>query len=335
LNACEQKAAPATPKDKGQKILEPPLKHGELISVVIPIFNRAHMVPRVIGSVLAQSYRNLDIVIVDDCSTDDIVEAVAALNDPRVRLIRRDRNGGAGACRNTGVDAARADWIAFHDSDDLCTFDRIELSVQKMMTLPKEYVGVYGAILLYTEVREEDYGKKQTRLLPRPSEPRLSGDMSARTRQGNVMNLPTILVQKQALLAAGPSDERLRRNVDWDLCLRLTRQGHFGFVPEFLVLSPNPIDPVLASRKVTRSDLHGARSFVRITGKLRHDGMTGPHLADHYASAGRYLLRIKRPSFARRYLRASLQQDFWHPRIWAHYLLSFAPGLHSRLRKAK
>lgn len=311
------------------------MEYGELISIVIPVFNRAHLVPRVIGSVLAQSYRNLDIVIVDDCSSDDIVEAVAALDDPRVRLIRRERNGGASACRNTGVAASRADWIAFHDSDDLCTFDRIELSVRKMMTLPKEYIGVYGAILLYTEGKEEDYSRKVTALLPRRSEPQLSGDMSARTRQGNIMNLPTILVQKAALLAAGPFDERLRRNVDWDLCLRLTQRGHFGFVPEFLVLSPNPIDPALASAKVTRSDLHGARSFARITGKLRHDGMTGAYLADHYASAGRYLLRVNRPVFARRYMRASLKQDFWHPRIWAHYLLSFTPSLHSRLRRAK
>jgi glycosyltransferase involved in cell wall biosynthesis len=315
--------------------LELLLEYGELISVVIPVFNRAHLVPRVIGSVLAQTYRNLDIVVVDDCSSDEIVEAVAALNDPRVRLIRREQNGGASACRNTGVAAARADWIAFHDSDDLCTFDRIELSVRKMMTLPEEYIGVYGAILLYTEVKEEDYSRKVADLLPPRSEPRLSGDMSARTRQGNIMNLPTILVQKAALIAAGPFDEKLRRNVDWDLCLRLTQKGHFGFVPEFLVLSPNPIDPIQVSKKISRSDLHGARSFVRITGKLRHDGLTGPHLADHYASAGRYLFRIKRPRFARRFLRASLRQDFWHPRIWAHYLLSFTPSLHSRLRRAK
>lgn len=310
------------------------MEYGALVSVVVPIYNRAHLVPRVIGSILAQTYRNLDVVIVDDCSTDDIEGAVAALADPRVRLIRRERNGGAGACRNTGIDAARADWIAFHDSDDYCTSDRIELSVRKLMELPEDYIGVYGVALFYAAGSEANYSQRQTFFLPKPTEQQLSGDLSARTEVGNMMNLPTILVRKAALNAAGPFDEKLRRNVDWDLCLRLTRQGKFGFVPEFLILCPNPIDPVIASAKVSRSTLQGARSFVRITRKLRRSGVKGPHLAAHYASAGRYLLRVGHPRLARRFLRGSIAQDMWKPRIWAHYLLSFTPKLHARLRKA-
>jgi glycosyltransferase involved in cell wall biosynthesis len=292
------------------------------------------MVPRVVGSILAQTYRNLDVVIVDDCSNDDIDGAIAALGDPRVRLIRRERNGGASAARNTGVAAARGDWIAFHDSDDYCTSDRIELSVRKMMELPQDYIGVYGVALFYVAGSEANHNQKKTFFLPRASEPLLSGNLAARTEVGNMMNLPTILVQKTALEAAGPFDEKLRRNEDWDLCLRLTRQGKFGFVPEFFILCPNPIDPVIASAKVSRSTLHGARSFVRITGKLRRSGVKGPHLAAHYASAGRYLLRIERPKLAKRFLRASIAQNPWKPRIWAHYLLSFTPKLHAMLRKA-
>jgi glycosyltransferase involved in cell wall biosynthesis len=309
------------------------LEYGALVSVVMPVFNRAHLVRRVVGSILAQTYRNLDIVIVDDCSTDDIEGAIAALGDPRVRLIRRERNGGASASRNTGVAAARADWIAFHDSDDYCTSDRIELSVRKMMELPQDYIGVYGMAFFYTEVSEADYRLKETFFLPRASEPLLSGDMAARTRQGNMMNLPTIMVRKSALQSAGPFDERLRQNVDWDLCLRLTQQGKFGFVPEVLILSSNPLDPLIQAKKISRSALQGARSFVRITGKLRREGMTGPYLAAHYASAGRNLMRVDRPILARHFLRASLAEDPWKPRIWAHYLLSYAPGLHARLRK--
>jgi glycosyltransferase involved in cell wall biosynthesis len=308
------------------------LEYGTLISVVMPVFNRAHLVPRVVGSILAQTYRNLDVVIVDDCSTDEIEGAVAALNDPRVRLIRRERNGGAGASRNTGILAARGDWIAFHDSDDYCTSDRIELSVRKMMELPEDYIGVYGMALFYTEVLEAEYRRKEVFFLPHPSEPHLSGDMAARTRQGNMMNLPTILVRRLALEAAGPFDERLRQNVDWDLCLRLTQQGKFGFIPEVLILSSNPIDPLIEATKISRSALQGARSFVRITGKLRRAGMTGPHLAAHYANAGRNLLRVNRPKLARPFLRASLAEDPWKLRIWAHYLFSFTPTLHARLR---
>jgi glycosyltransferase involved in cell wall biosynthesis len=308
------------------------LEYGALVSVVVPVFNRAHLVPRVVGSILAQTYRNLDVVIVDDCSTDDIEGVIAALGDPRVRLIRRERNGGAAASRNTGILAARADWIAFHDSDDYCTSDRIELSVRKLIELPAEYIGVYGIALFYKEGSESNYGQRETFFLPSPSEPKLSGEMYNRTQQGNMMNLPTILVRKLALQSAGLFDELLRQNEDWDLCIRLTQEGKFGFVPEFLILSPNPIDHLRNAAKISTSALHGACSFVRITGKLRRKGVQGRDMAAHYASAGRYLLRVGRPMFARRFLRASIAFDAWKPRIWAHYLFSFAPSLHAKLR---
>ena len=310
------------------------MEYGALVSVVMPVFNRAHLVPRVVGSILAQTYRNLDVVIVDDCSTDDIAGAIAALNDPRVRLIRRERNGGAAAARNTGVAAAKADWIAFHDSDDYCTSDRIELSVRKLMDLPQDYIGVYGMALFYKEGSEANYGSMKTYSRPLPGQNRLSGDLSAATLITNVLNLPTLLIRKTALIAAGLFDEGLRQNEDWDLCLRLTRQGPIGFVPEPLILSPTSLDPVVSAARVSRSDRQGARSFARITGKLRRSGIEGPVLSPHYASAARFLLRIDRPRFARRFLRAALVLRPWQPRLWAHWALSFMPNLHARIRGA-
>lgn len=310
------------------------LQHGELISVVVPVFNRAHLIPRSVGSVLAQTYRNLEVLVVDDCSTDDIQGAVAALGDARVRLVRRDRNGGAAAARNSGVSAANGRWIAFHDSDDFCTADRIELCVRKLMSLPADFIGVYGSALFYAAGPEETYAQREVFFLPSPGEPQLSGDLSARTETGNLMNLPTMLVAKAALAAAGPFDERLRQNEDWDMCLRLTRQGKFGFVPDFLILSPNPIDPHRAADKISRSARLGAQSFVRITGKLRKGGARGVDLARHYAAAGRFLMRIGKPRAARRFFRASLALDPGKPKIWAHLALSHVPALHAALRRA-
>lgn len=316
--------------DEGGRVL---LEYGALVSVVMPIFNRAHLVPRVVGSILAQTYRNLDVVIVDDCSTDDIEGAIAALDDSRVRLIRREKNGGVAAARNTGVAAARADWIAFHDSDDYCTADRIELSVRTLTQLPDGYIGVYGARLFYTEVSEAGYVRMQTSIRPFPTEHPLSGDLSLRTRKGNLINFPTLLVQKSSVLAAGPSDPLLRKNVDWDLCLRLTCQGQIGFVPEPLILTPTSLDPTVSAARVSRSVRQGARSFVRITGKLRHAGSDGPEISPHYASAARYLIRVNRPRFARRFLCKALALRPLQPRLWMHWLLSFTPKLHASLRR--
>ena len=310
------------------------MEYGTLVSVVMPVFNRAHLVARVVGSLTAQSYRNLDIVIVDDCSQDDIKGAIAALGDPRVRLVRRATNGGVAAARNTGVAAARGDLIAFHDSDDYCTPDRIELSVRRLLELPQDHVGVYGVRLFYNEVSEDGYGAMRCHVRPFPHERPLSGDLAARTRENNILNFPTILVKKSALLAAGPSDELLRKNVDWDLSLRLTRQGGFGFIPEPLILTPTTLDPKVRAARVSRSARQGARSFARITAKLRREGFGGPALAGHYATTARYLMQIGRPRFARRFLRAALALEAARPRLWVHYALSFAPGLHARLRRS-
>ena len=88
-------------------------------SVIIACYNRANIIGPCLASVQAQSLTDFECIIVDDGSDDSVAlaQVVLALNDPRFRVIRRE-NGGGGAARNTGIAAARADWIAFLDSDD-------------------------------------------------------------------------------------------------------------------------------------------------------------------------------------------------------------------------
>lgn len=308
------------------------MEYGTLISIVMPVYNRAHLLDRVAGSILSQTYRNFEFLIVDDCSSDDIEAAVAALGDDRVRLVRREKNGGVAAARNTGVEAARGEWIAFHDSDDFCTVDRLELCVRKLIEMPDDYIGVYGARLMYNEVSEENYVKAGVYVIPRATEPRLSGDLSTRTMIRNIINFPTFMVKKSALLAAGPSDELLRKNVDWDLCLRVTRQGKIAFIPEPLLLTPTSQDPKVSAARVSRSVRQGARSFARISSKLKRAGCPPKALASHYATTARYLMRLGRYAWARRFMVAALKLDPMQPRRWGHYAFSYMPGMHTKLR---
>lgn len=107
----------------------------DLVSIVTPAFNAAAYVQATIASVQKQSHGNWEMLIVDDCSSDNTVEIVerAAALDPRVRLIRQRKNGGPASARNSALDAAKGRWIAFLDSDDLWLPDKLEsqLSFQR------------------------------------------------------------------------------------------------------------------------------------------------------------------------------------------------------------
>ena len=91
-----------------------------VVSVIVPVYNRASMIGAAIDSALrAASDLPMEVVVVDDASTDDTASTVIAYDDDRVRLLRLDRNGGQSAARNHGLDAARGEYVKFLDSDDL------------------------------------------------------------------------------------------------------------------------------------------------------------------------------------------------------------------------
>jgi len=89
-----------------------------LVSVIIPTYNRADLIGHTIKSALNQSWQNLEIIVVDDASTDDTRTVVQAIPDPRIRYIGLEKNSGPSTARNTGVEQARGHFISFLDSDD-------------------------------------------------------------------------------------------------------------------------------------------------------------------------------------------------------------------------
>ncbi|NVO27997.1 glycosyltransferase family 2 protein [Donghicola sp. C2-DW-16] len=308
------------------------MQYGDFISVIIPVYNRAATLSRSVGSICRQTYPNLEILVVDDCSTDDIEGAVAALNDPRVRLVRRERNGGAAAARNTGVQSASHELLAFMDSDDVSLHDRFEQEMRLFCSLPDDYIGVYAAAIAHTDTTEQMRSMAAARVLPPPHRRILSGDLFPETLRGNFIDMPTMLLKKSAVLAAGPFDERLRNNVDWDFTLRLTRQGKFGFIPQPLYVFSYVPRASHGNDHISHNPRYSVLSYSYITGKLRRAGHKGPEMAGHYAAAGSYLMRIGRPALARRYFEAARCITPRNPRLWAHLMLSRMPGLHGWAR---
>ena len=102
------------------------------ISIVVPLYNRAQFIARALDSCLAQTFRNFEIIVVDDGSTDDSADKVAAYSDPRIRLFRQSHNRGVGPARNRGADAAESEWLVFLDSDDEFVPTALEIIMGKI-----------------------------------------------------------------------------------------------------------------------------------------------------------------------------------------------------------
>ena len=122
------------------------------VSIIMPSFNSSEFIGESMESVLAQTFKNWELIIVDDCSSDNSVSVIEnyCQNDKRIRLITSKKNGGAGICRNTAIEASQGRYIAFLDSDDLWTPDKLEVQISAM-----QKSGAAFSFGQYDEITEE------------------------------------------------------------------------------------------------------------------------------------------------------------------------------------
>ena len=290
------------------------VKVGDLISVVIPVYNRETKIGRALAGVCAQTYGNIEIVVVDDASTDGTAAAVEAFGDPRVRLVRHDRNRGAGAARNSGVAAARGDWIAFQDSDDDWLPEKLARQAAMLAELPADYVGLFCTKIDYGVDERGRRGPRRACCIPRPDERIASGDLHPRLLRGNVIGPQTTLIAKAAYAAAGGFDTRLRNNNDWDFFIRLSAEGKIGFLDDPLVVVMYSPD------SISRNPRFSAHSFVTIYGKIRRRTQDPRLLADQASSVSSHLRKVGRKKAARLYMRRAIMLNPYKLKSYAKYL---------------
>lgn len=116
------------------------------VSIVIPVFNRSNIISRTLDSIVAQTYKNIEVIIVDDCSSDSLsLKAILDQYDLNINYIRHEINLHGGAARNTGIDASNGEYIAFLDSDDLWHPEKLEQCVAR---------GVEEQEILYSKIQD-------------------------------------------------------------------------------------------------------------------------------------------------------------------------------------
>jgi glycosyltransferase involved in cell wall biosynthesis len=185
------------------------------VTAVIPTHNRARLLVNTLRTVLWQRDVSIEVVVVDDGSTDDTAKAVEQLADPRIRLIRNDRPQGVSAARNRGAEQGQAAWLAFCDDDDLWAPDKLASQLAAARAVGSGWA--YGGAV-HVNIHLAVLSAK------RPPDPaRLVSVLPGwNLMPGGSSN---VIVRADVFRAAGEWDVSLINLADWDLWVRLAREG--------------------------------------------------------------------------------------------------------------
>jgi len=240
-----------------------------LISVVVPSYNRAHLIGATIENILAQTYSNFELIVVDDGSTDD-TKSVAALYLDRIVYIKQENKGITGA-RNTGIRAAKGKWIALQDSDDFWEPNKLEQQVQDLNENPGLDVYFLEARLERSHLKKEVCSYKHSGFSQhlRPNGFTVINRPLHYHIQYGIAWVQTTLIRKSLLFDVGLYDEWLTLYTDYDLFCRLALKGPWGFNPEPLVKIQRVVgDNAYVSAQRTKIPAKSYRNMVYIHEKL-------------------------------------------------------------------
>jgi glycosyltransferase involved in cell wall biosynthesis len=200
-----------------------------MVSVIIPTYNRANTIESSIRSVLNQTYTNIEIIVVDDASQDNTEEVVNSINDNRILYIRNNENQGVASARNIGAQYAKGEFIAFNDSDDIWHYDKLEKQMDVMLQnndCNLVYCAFNRFLLNGTRVRIPDMNENISDL---------EGNIFTALFARNTISTQTMLLRTGYFMSIGGFQKNLRCLDDYELALRIAKNNKIYFVNEELV----------------------------------------------------------------------------------------------------
>jgi len=195
--------------------------HGELVTVLLPTFNRAYLLKRTLDAIYAQTYRNIEVIVVDDGSTDHTSDIVRAHNG-KPKYIRK-ANGGKSSALNVGIDEARGEYLWIADDDDLPLPCKLALQVPLLQANPAACL-VYSSCFVFHGSPRNIIGFQSARKLPPEKLLRALLDQELGTSR-------TSLYRASAIKQVGGFDESLIRSQDLDILIRLARHFPMSWSP--------------------------------------------------------------------------------------------------------
>jgi glycosyltransferase involved in cell wall biosynthesis len=274
------------------------------VSAIIPTFNRARCIGRAIDSVLAQTLEDIEVIVVDDGSTDDTAAVVAGFGE-KVRYFNQ-QNAGQGVARNLGVKSARAPWVAFLDSDDVWVEQKLERQLRISGELEADLT--FTDFSLRKDLDGEGFDSWKAELqrlgMRQGLTPGLCPDpIHFIIAPGDIAFTSTLMIRREVFLRSGGFHPQFRRCQDFELYLRLisTCGASFGFIDEILArreMAQNATKEITYAfrikalagelKRARANQRHGDASALRrailresraLAGVLRRTGRPGPALA--------------------------------------------------------
>lgn len=281
------------------------------VSVILPTYNRAPVLARAMRSVLAQTFTDLELIVVDDGSSDHSETVVRSFDDPRVAYIKREHGGSVAVARNTGIGKARAPLIAFQDSDDEWLLDKLERQVSALETAG-ERTGLICGGYIVLPVRGAAHRV-------RPTERMQNGDWDA----SNIFNFqfiaPTWLARRETLELAGGFDESLPNMEDWEFSFRLFLHTRIRVLDEPVLMKHGSADGLNA---IKASRIASLKQIIQHHGKLWNEH---PRiLANLYNKLGHCQCMHGEMVDGRANLRHALRLDSASRKRWLYWLAAWS-----------
>lgn len=209
------------------------------VSVVIPAFNAEQTLSRAIESVRSQTYPDIELIIVNDASSDGTSDVVNSYEDTDIRYEEHKTNRGGSAARNTGIEAATGEYIAFLDADDEWKSDKLERQLTELEAKPDEYVAVHcNRVMQMTWSTRLGYALSHF-VGTRERNPPVEGGEEL-IKEILLLNLSTgastLLVETDTVNEIGGFDASYPRHQDWEFLMRVLQQGKLAYVDEPLVI---------------------------------------------------------------------------------------------------
>lgn len=199
------------------------------ISIIIPVYNGSKTIVNTLNTALSQNYENFEIIVVNDCSTDNTLELLREIKDPKLKIFSFEKNQGRSRARNFGIENAKSDYVAMLDADDFLYPDKLKKQIEYMILNNLDISGTWAYGI-------DEKGNRYPYFHPVTDE-----QIKSTIIKSNAFIQSTIIGKRDIFLEFGGYDSSLAGPEDYDLYLKIVKKYRAGNCPEILAEYQLPV----------------------------------------------------------------------------------------------